>query len=97
MYRTPAFVAALNPVYVYCDEAPIARLTNGSYAISEVVPGQHVLTSPVSRSPINLSLEAGQECFVWTGCTGLTNWAFEPVAKERAESEMKRLEQVHGG
>jgi hypothetical protein len=91
VYRIPKFAGKLNLHTIYCDNAPIAMLKNGSYSTCEVSPGEHEISTPASRSTIRLPLEAGQEYYIRTGVTGLTGYVFEPVSKERGKSEIANL------
>jgi hypothetical protein len=91
MYRMPKFAGKLNLHTIYCDSAPIAILKNGSYSSCEVPPGEHQISTPASRSTIQLTLGAGQECFIRTQVAGLTGYAFETVPEERGKSEIASL------
>jgi hypothetical protein len=91
VYRIPSFIGKLATLEVLCDGAAIASLDNRSCALCKVLPGQHVFSSRVSRTPIRLTLEAGQEYFIRTGMTGITSGAFEAVSKQQGESEMSKL------
>lgn len=94
IYRIPSFVGWLNPNYIYCDKVPVTNVKNGRHAICRVDPGQHAFSSSLSASTISLSLDSGQEYFIRSGFTGLTNFVFEAVSQEQAQPQISRLKQV---
>lgn len=91
MYRIPSFIGKLGTIEVLCDGAVIASLDNGACTLCKVLPGERVFSSLAARTPIRLTLEAGQEYFIRTGFTGITSRVFEAVAKPQAESGMSKL------
>ena len=91
VYRMPSFIGKLAPIEVFCDGKGIASLDNRGCALCKVLPGEHVFSSLVSRTPIRLTLETGQEYFIRTGFTGLGSGAFETVPKPQADLEISKL------
>lgn len=94
VYRMPKFAGKLNLHSIFCDNTPIALLKNGSYAVCEVAPGQHEISTPASPSPITLNFRSGEEYFIRTGVTGLTGYVFEIVSRECGKSEIAKLSRV---
>ncbi len=64
VYRYKQFVGAALEPSVYCDDAQLARMTNGRYFEVKVDPGKHTFYSNDKQSGIDLDAKAGQEYFI---------------------------------
>jgi hypothetical protein len=64
VYRYKQFVGSALEPSVYCDDAQLARMSNGRYFTVKVDPGKHTFTSNDKQSGIELDAKAGQEYFM---------------------------------
>ena len=64
VYRYKQFVGAALEPSVYCDDAQLARMSNGRYFTVKVDPGKHTFHSNDKQSGIELDAKAGQEYFI---------------------------------
>ena len=64
VYRYKQFVGSALEPSVYCDDAQLARMSNGRYFTVKVDPGRHTFTSNDKQSGIELDAKAGQEYFM---------------------------------
>jgi hypothetical protein len=64
VYRYKQFVGSALEPSVYCDDAQLAKMTNGRYFTVKIDPGKHSFHSNDKQSGMELDLKAGQEYFI---------------------------------
>jgi hypothetical protein len=64
VYRYKQFVGSALEPSVYCDEAQLAKMSNGRYFTVTIDPGKHTFHSNDKQSGIELDAKAGQEYFI---------------------------------
>lgn len=92
VYRYKQFVGSALEPSVYCDDAQLAKMTNGRYFTVKVDPGKHTFHSNDKQSGVELDLKAGQEYFIRLEiATGLMkgHGRLTLVAPEQASYELK--------
>src|SRR6266699_1491 len=63
-YRYKQYAGSMLAPSVYCDEAQLARMDNGSYFTVTIDPGKHTFRSNDKQSGAEINLKAGQEYFL---------------------------------
>src|SRR5215470_10607584 len=64
VYRYKQFVGSALEPSVYCDDAQLAKMTNGRYFTVKIEPGKHTFHSNDKQSGIEMDLKPGQEYFI---------------------------------
>ena len=63
-YRYKQFIGYQVKPSVYCDERQLARMENGRFFITKVVPGKHTFRSNDKQSGLELDIQAGHTYYI---------------------------------